>query len=503
MNTCLNLRSVFWTGALVVTLLNLRLLRWSGLLLIALAAGCASTAPQRPSPLADAVPASFKAHSVTPIAATHALRSTTAAPTLGATARPSAPASPGTWWTVYADPVLNALVERANQGNTDIHIAASRLAHAQALATQAGATRQPQLGLAAGVTRLEGPLLNAAGQEGTLLTAGATLSYEVDVLGRLSKAGAAATLDQQGRAALLDSARLLTQTQVVQTYLALRSLDAEAELLRQSLEADHHSLTIQAWRLQAGSLSEVEFERLRSDSAAAGAQTQVLQQRRAELENSLAVLLGEAPSAFALTPADWTGALPVVPTGLPAQVLARRPDIAAAQKNLLAAQQRLGIAQTAWFPSLVLTGNSGFASSDLSTLFSTAMQTWALGAVATVPLLDGGRRDAAVAMADADLQTAAASYRSQVLLALREVEDQLSATRLLTQQSDAMQRAWVSTARATELSAMRLRNGSISQLEWLEAQRRELHSRRQLLQAQAAQYQTSVALVRALGGGWE
>jgi multidrug efflux system outer membrane protein len=205
---------------------------------------------------------------------------------------------------------------------------------------------------------------------------------------------------------------------------------------------------------------------------------------------------------FHLPRAEWTGTLPPLPPGLPAQVLARRPDVRAAQRNLLAAQQRLGIAESAWFPSLALTGTSGFASADLSTLFSVSMQTWALGALATVPLLDGGRRDAAVAMADADLQSAAASYRSQVLLALREVEDQLSATHQLALQSEALQRAWDSATRATDLSAARLRNGSISQLEWLDAQRRALHSRRQLLQAQASQYQTSVALVRSLGGGW-
>jgi multidrug efflux system outer membrane protein len=289
---------------------------------------------------------------------------------------------------------------------------------------------------------------------------------------------------------------------VLQTYLALRGVDAEADVLQQSLASEQQSLVIQAYRLASGSLSEIEFERLRSDSVAASAQTQVLQQRRTELENALAVLLGDAPSVFHLPRAEWTGTLPPLPPGLPAQVLARRPDVRAAQRNLLAAQQRLGIAESAWFPSLALTGTSGFASADLSTLFSVSMQTWALGALATVPLLDGGRRDAAVAMADADLQSAAASYRSQVLLALREVEDQLSATRQLALQSDALQRAWSSAARATALSAVRLRNGSISQLDWLEAQRRELHSRRQVLQVRAAQFQTSAALARALGGGW-
>jgi multidrug efflux system outer membrane protein len=288
----------------------------------------------------------------------------------------------------------------------------------------------------------------------------------------------------------------------VQTYLALRFLDEEAVMLRQSQAADRQTLQIQAKRLHSGSISEIDFEHVRSKTSAAGAQALALQQRRTELENTLAVLLGEAPSEFQLAPADWRATLPVLQPGVPAEVLARRPDISAAQKNVLAAQQRLGIARTAWFPGLTLTGGSGFASTDLSTLFSVSMQTWALGAMATVPLLDGGRREASVAMANADLQAAADSYRSQVLLALREVEDQISATRSLALQSDVMQRAWSSALWAADLSGTRFQSGSISQLDWLNARRSELLSRRQVLLARAAQYQASVALLRAMGGGW-
>jgi multidrug efflux system outer membrane protein len=463
--------------------LTLKLHHGAAVLLLGALCGCTSTAPTRPDPVADAPPVRFKAEAPSP------------------QENPPAVAR-AQWWTVFDDPVLDGLVERANQGNTDIQIAASRLAYAKAIAAQAGSARQPQAGLSAGASRLEGPLLNAAGQEGTLLTAGATLSYEVDVLGRLSKAGEAAALDQQSRAALLNSARLITQTQVAQTYLALRFLDEETHVLRQSLAADHQALQIQAARLQSGSISEIDFEHQRSESTAAGAQPLVLQQRRTELENTLAVLLGEAPSEFQLEPAAWRATLPMLQPGVPAQVLARRPDISAAQSNVLAAQQRLGIARTAWFPGLTLTGGSGFASTDLSTLFSVSVQTWALGALATVPLLDGGRREASVAMADADLQAAAVSYRSQVLLALREVEDQISATRSLALQSDVMQRAWSSAARARDLSDTRLQSGSISRLDWLNARRSELHTRRQVVLARAAQYQASVALLRAMGGGW-
>jgi multidrug efflux system outer membrane protein len=187
---------------------------------------------------------------------------------------------------------------------------------------------------------------------------------------------------------------------------------------------------------------------------------------------------------------------------LPATVLERRPDIAAAQKSVLAAQKRLGVTQSAWFPSLSLTGTSGFASPELSSLFSASMQTWAFGALASLPLFDGGRREAAVALADADLSAAVASYHQHILQALRDVEDQLSAQHLLAQQGDAMERAWASAARASELSGARLRSGSISQLDWLAAERATLQSRRQLVQLRAARYQASVALVRALGGGW-
>lgn len=301
-----------------------------------------------------------------------------------------------------------------------------------------------------------------------MFTTAVTLSYEVDVMGRLAQAGDAAALDAQQRQALLDSARLLTQTRVVQTYLALRALDAE-----QTLE------------------------------------TQVLQQRRAELENALAVLLGRSASEFQLgrtddgSAADAGRPLPVVRAGLPASVLLRRPDVAAAQKAVLAAQKRLGVTQAAWLPSLSLTATSGFASAELSTLLGASMQTWAFGALAQLPLLDGGRRQAGVAAADAELGVAVASYHQTVLQALREVEDQLSAQRLLGWQNDALERVLGSAARASELSAARLRSGSISQLDGLAAQRKELQSRRQLVQLRAARFQATVALVQALGGGWD
>ena len=465
---------------------------WVGLLLAALLSACAATEPHPHTLALDAKLQVFKEEAPTPDTAS----------------RPAA-SVPDRWWAVFSDPLLDQLVEQADRGNTGIQSAASRLDQARALAGQAGAARQPQLGMGAGVVRQQGPLLNAAGEEGSLFTTAVTLSYEVDVMGRLAQAGDAAALDAQERQALLRGARLLTQTQVVQTYLALRALDADLALLRQSLALQRQSLRIQAHQLQSGTLSELDYEGLQGVATAQTLETQILQQRRAELENALAVLLGRSASEFHLdSPEDGSGAdtgrpLPMVRAGLPASVLQRRPDVAAAQKAVLAAQKRLGVTQAAWFPNLSLTATSGFASAELSTLLGASMQTWAFGALTSLPLLDGGRRQAGVAAADAQLGVAMASYHQTVLQALREVEDQLSAQRLLAEQNDAQERVLGSATRASELSAARLRLGSISQLEGLATRRKELQCRRQLMQLRAARFQTTVALVRALGGGWD
>jgi len=407
------------------------------------------------------------------------------------------------WWTVYGDPVLNRLQEQAASGNSDIQLAASRLAHAMALARQSGAQRLPQLSLSAGAVRQQGPLLNAAGQEGNLFTAAASLSYELDLMGRLAQTGDAAALDAQSRADLLEGARLLTQAQVAQAYLGLRAVDAEAEQLQQELALDRQGLRIQAQRLQAGAIAESDYELARSQATARTGERQVLQQRRVEAENLLAVLLGQSPSEFKLERnTAWSARPPRLPADLPAGVLARRPDVAAAQKNLLAAQKRVGVAQSAWLPSMSLTGTSGFASPDLGNLFTAAMQTWAFGVLANLSLLDGGRRAAGVAMAEADVRTALLGYQERVLQALREVEDQLSAQQQLAQQGEALERASSSARRAVELTQARLQNGTISQLDALQAQRQALQTQRALQQLRANQLQSSVALVRALGGGW-
>src|SRR5437660_1669010 len=224
--------------------------------------------------------------------------------------------------------------------------------------------------------------------------------------------------------------------------------------------------------------------------------------RRAELEHALAVLVGEPASNFTLAAGAWDTALPIIPAGVPSTVLTRRPDVSSAENSLLAAQTRVGVAKAAWFPTIALTANAGYASSDLHDLFQWSSRAWGLGLIGSLPVFDGGRRKAGIENASGEFDAAVARYREQVLVAFKDVEDQLSALRLLPEQSQAQDRAVSSAARSTALSEIRYRNGYVSQLELLDAQRSELRNRREALQVRSAQYQSTVALVRALGGTW-
>jgi multidrug efflux system outer membrane protein len=409
----------------------------------------------------------------------------------------------GTWWKAFHDPELDALVERAGAANTDIRQAAARLQQARAIARSVDADRYPQLGVGVGAARQAG--LNTVNglKPATMTSASADISYEVDLFGRLSKAANAASLDAQARDALLQSTRLLVQAETAQTYLAIRATDAERAIMRDTVSAYEGTLNLTQRRHQAGDIAELDVARVETELAATQSDALALDRRRAELEHELAVLVGEASSNFRLDEREWTTALPRIPAGVPATVLARRPDVSAAQSEILAAQARVGVAKAAWFPNISLTASGGYASPELGDLFKWSARAWGVGALLSLPVFDGGRRAAGVESAQAQLEGAAAAYRGQVLVAFKEVEDQLSALRLLDEQSEAQARAVKSAVRATQLSESRYRNGMDSQLELLDARRSELRNRRQALQVKASQYQATVALIRALGGGWQ
>ena len=420
------------------------------------------------------------------------------------TAAPADAHPRGPWWRSFDDPVLDDLVTRAGAGNTNLQIASARVKQAQALLRSTNAERMPQIGIGAGASRgtLAPGLGSFPGQALTELSAGATASWQADVFGKISKAVHAADLDEQASAALLQSTRLLVQSQVAQTYFSLRALDAERALVRDTVAAYRDTLQLTESRYKAGDVAELDFARVRTEVAETESQALSLDRRRAQTEHALAVLMGEVPSGFSLAEGTWTEALPRIPPGVPSEVLARRPDVSAAQRSLQAAEARVGVARTAWFPDLALTANAGYGSTDLSDLFKWSARAWGIGALLSLPLIDGGRRSAALQSANALWDSAAASYREQLLNAFREVEDQLSELRLLDDQARAQADAVDSAALATRLSTSRYKNGYVSQLELLDARRSELNNRRQALQVRSDQYQATIGLIRALGGGW-
>jgi multidrug efflux system outer membrane protein len=279
-------------------------------------------------------------------------------------------------------------------------------------------------------------------------------------------------------------------------------VDDERTLVRDTVRTYQETLALTERRFGAGDIAELDVWRVRTEVAATESDAIALDRRRARLEHALAVLLGEAASEFRLPEAAWSTALPVIPAGVPSTLLTRRPDVSAAQRSVLAAQARVGVAKAAWFPNIALTASGGYATADLGDLFKWSARSWGIGALLALPIFDGGRREAGVQRAGGELDGALASYRGQVLEAFRDVEDQLSALRLLASQSEFQGRAVESSGKATTLSDYRYRNGLVSQLDLLDARRSELRNRREALQVRAAQFEATVGLIRALGGDW-
>ena len=405
------------------------------------------------------------------------------------------------WWTIFNDPILNDLVARADAGNSSIQEATARLSKARAQLRGAAANRLPQIGISAGVSQQAGPLINAAGGGGTLLNVGANLSYEVDLFGRLSKTQRAARLDTEASQELLRGAKLLAQADTVQTYFELRELAAERGVLQDAANGAAKMLGIMEGRFGRGIVAELDVVRARGEQISILSELSSLDQRAAAASHALAFLIGEAPSDFQLQALE-IGAPPVIPADVPSVVLARRADVVAAERGVTAAALRLKIARTAWFPSLNLTASGGVASSALGELLKSSAQNFGVGLLLSLPIFDGGRRKASIQGAHADLELATVEYRSHILNAFRDVDDQLSAVRLIGEQAALASANAESSARATTILEARFANGLVSRLEVLDAQRTELKARRANIQARYARYVVTISLIRALGGGW-
>jgi len=428
------------------------------------------------------------------------------------TAQPADAAPRGEWWKVFNDPVLDRLEGEAIAANQNLKATAARVAQARAIVGIANADRYPQFGYGFGPTRAQLTGVTQGLPAGTrvepftawrgLLTA----SYEVDLFGRIADNVAAVRSDYQASAANYHSLLLALQADVAQTYFALGQTDAEIVVLQATVQLRAESLQLVQRRFDAGDISELDLARAKTQLSLAQNDAIALERRRAELEHALAVLLGRAPASFDLARAPLLAEVPAIPAGLPSTLLERRPDIAAAQRLMAASNSRIGVAKAAFFPVLNITAYGGFESSSLSDLFNWSSRTWALGplfgTMLTGPIFDGFRNQSNLERSYSALEESVAGYRQTVLTAFAEVEDNLAALRTLAGQADAMRDSANSAERALKIADTRYRAGATGYLDVIDAQRTLLEVQLIDVRIRGARAVSTVALVRALGGGW-
>ncbi len=419
------------------------------------------------------------------------------------TAQPAEAQPRGEWWRVFGDAKLTALEEQAIAANQSLRMAAARVAQARALVGVVNAERSPRVDAGFGPSRIK-----PSGQPPATVWRGLIgVSYEVDLFGRVSDGVAAARSDYEGLQAAFQSVLLALQADVAQTYFAIRQADDELALLRNTLALREDSVRLLARRYELGEINELDVNRARTELATTRSEAIALERRRAQLEHALAVLLGQAPATFGLEAAPLAGAMPNIPAGLPSTLLERRPDIASASRAMAAANARIGVAKAAFFPVVSLTAQAGYESGELSDLFRWSSRTWALGplfgTILTVPILDGGRNQANLERSYAVLEESVAGYRQQVLVAFAEVEDSLVDVRTLDEQGQATREAVQSAGRALAIAQARYRAGATGYLDVIDAQRSLLTVQRLETQIRGARASSTVALIRALGGGWD
>ena len=463
-------------------------------LVAALAAALGGCTAMRPIALPEvAAPAAFKE----------------AAPPWVAAA-PAAPPAWDRWWQACGDAELDALQQRLLANSPDLAAALARYGEAQAVTRALRAAESPALTGALNAQRdrqAELRPLRVLGPASPNLydsaTLGVDLEYELDVWGRVSASVTGGVAGERASAADLAAARLALQAQLADTWLALRGLDQQAQLLRDTEAAYAKALALVVRRHGAGIASGLDLERAQGQLDEARSQARQLQAQRALLEHGIAALVGANAADFSISPRVTETALPGVPAGLPATLLQRRPDVAAAERRVIAANAAVGVAHAALFPAVTLSAQGGYQSSQFGRFLEAPNLFWALGPNLIGTIFDGGRHRAEEDRARAALDEAAQHYRATALGAFQQVEDQLA---LLVHDGDALtaeQQVAASAARQVEMATKRYEAGAASYLEVVTAQTTWLQAERSVLDLGTRQRRAWVQLVRALGGGWD
>ena len=407
------------------------------------------------------------------------------------------------WWEVFGDAQLNSLIAQIDVSNQNVRVAEANFRQARTLVQQARASLFPSVDGRASVSRSR--------SVGTAARAGTTANnynlaldanYEVDIWGRVRNTVSANVAGAQASAADLEMVRLLAQAELAFNYFQLRVLDQQRQLFDDTVAAFQKSLEMTRNRYTAGVAGKVDLVQAETLLKSTQAQAIEIGVQRAQLEHAIAILVGKAPANFALPPQTAKVAVPVVPLNQPSELLERRPDIAAAERRVAAANARIGVAKSAFFPSLTLSGSTGFESSRLADWLNWPSRFWAIGPAIAQSIFDAGLRraltDQAIAVYDANV----AAYRQTVLEGFQEVEDNLAALRILEEQEKVQEEATVAARQSMDLTINQYKAGTVSYLNVVTVQSAWLNNERALVGIRGRRLAAAVTLVKALGGGW-
>ncbi len=421
------------------------------------------------------------------------------------TAEPRDQAIRGKWWEIFNDPVLSGLEDQVDVSNQNLALAAANYRQALALVQAARAAYFPLVtgGLSAGRSRSSSStgIPSAKGVVNNY-NVSAVGTWETDVWGRIGRMVEANAAGAQGSAADLQAIRLSIQGQLAQDYFQLRALDAQQQLLENTVDAYEKSSRLIQNQFQAGVASKADAAQARTQLSTAQAQLTDVGVQRAQLEHAIALLVGQPASTFTIARSPLAGVPPAVPVGLPSELLERRPDIAGAERRVAGANAQIGVAKAAYFPVLRLNADGGFQSSEWNRWFTVPSRFWSIGPSLAQILFDGGLRRALTAQAIAAYDASVAGYRETVLAAIQEVEDNLAALRILEREAQQQDEAVRSARDSLALTTNQYKAGTVNYLNVVTVQTTALNNERTAVDIMSRRLVATVLLVKALGGGW-
>ncbi len=466
-------------------------LRLSCLAMIAVLPAC-SLAPAYQKPDVGALPASFAGQTQDG---------------LWSPAHPADTASRGPWWSVYDNPDLDRLEKQLDAANPSLSVALARYDAARAVVGEVRSDLYPHLGFGASDLRnrqSDNRPLRGSNQpnEYSADTVGFAAGYELDLWGRVRNEVAAGKADATAAGADLASAKLSLEAQLANLYIRLRGYDVQDRILKDTLDAYRQGLDMTQRRFEGGIASGLDVSRAKTQLSDAMAQVSEVEAQRGLTEHAIATLVGEPASTFKLSTTDAPMPVPAIPLGVPSTLLQRRPDIAAAERRVFAANAEIGVARAAFFPRIGLSAAFGWQNTG-GDLLTAGNRYWALGPELAMSLFDGGLRHSRVQAAQANLDAAAGQYRQVVLNAFQQVEDNLTLLQQLGKEAHEQDDAASSAHDSQTIATNRYREGAVNYLDVVSAQTAALQAERSAEQVRTRRLQASVDLIRALGGGWD